>query len=178
MMRIVLTALLLAASAAAAAPIPAAPSAAAPEAATPPSPGTVPGTGTVRYADGGEPREPGVRRLIESYVGLYRADRLAEWKRLLHEKLSVADPGPDGAVRFRGLEEFFGRQQGFFATGRRIGERLEAVRVEEGRRIARVSGEFVFVDEGEERRGRLGLHLAEEKGEWRVVAILFAYDKG
>ena len=176
MMRIVLTALLLAATASAVAPIGATPSA-APEAATPPAPATVPGTGTVRYADGGAPRDAGVRRLIESYIGLYRADRLSEWKRLLHEKVSVADPRPDGSIRFRGLEEFFGAQQGFFATGRRIGERLEGVRVEEGRRIARVSAEFVFVDEGEERRGRLGLHLAEEKGEWRVVAILFAYDQ-
>jgi hypothetical protein len=159
MMRIVLTALLLAAALS--------------PAGAPPA-----GTGTVAFADGGEPRDPGVRRLLESYVGLYRAERLSDWKRLLHDKVSVADPRPDGSVRFRGLEEFFATQQGFFASGRRIGERLEAVRVEEGRRIARVSGEFVFVDEGEERRGRLGLHLAEERGEWRVVAILFSYDKG
>jgi len=169
MMRIVLTTLLLAA-----APSPAA----APPATPAPASGTVAGTGTVAFADGGEPRDAGVRRLLESYVGLYRADRLSDWKRLLHDKVSVADPRPDGSVRFRGLEEFFATQQGFFASGRRIGERLEGVRVEEGRRIARVSGEFVFVDEGEERRGRLGLHLAEEQGAWRVVAILFSYDKG
>lgn len=138
---------------------------------------TVPGAGTVAYVPGGEPRDAALRRAIDDYVGLYRADRLADWKRLLHEKLSVADPNPDGGVRFRGRDEFFSRQEGFFATGRKIGERLEAVRVEEGRRIARVSAEFVFVDEGEERRGRLGLHLVEANGAWSVVAILFAYDK-
>jgi len=138
---------------------------------------TVPGTGTVAYVPGGEPRDAGLRRAIEDYVGRYRADRLADWKRLLHERLSVADPRPDGSIRFRGREDFFATQQDFFATGRKIGERLEAVRVEEGRRIARVSAEFVFVEEGEERRGRLGLHFAEAGGAWSVVAILFSYDR-
>src|SRR5262245_8825547 len=132
----------------------------------------VPGTGTVAWVAGAEPRDAGLRRAIEDYIGLYRAERLADWKRLLHERLSVADPRPDGSIRFRGREDFFATQQGFFASGRKIGERLEAVRVEEGRRIARVSAEFVFVDEGEERRGRLGLHLVEADGAWSVVALL------
>jgi hypothetical protein len=136
-----------------------------------------PGTGSVRFAAGGEPADPGLKRLLEDYVGLYRADRLPEWRRLLHESLSVADPAPDGTIRIRGLAEFFSRQEGFFSTGRRIGERLEEVRVEEGRRIARVSARFVFVDEGEERPGRLGLHAVEEGGAWRIVAIVFSYDR-
>jgi hypothetical protein len=45
-----------------------------------------------------------------------------------------------------------------------------------GRRIARVSADFIFLDEGEERRGKLGLHLAEGREGWRIVAVLFAYD--
>jgi hypothetical protein len=45
-----------------------------------------------------------------------------------------------------------------------------------GRRIARVSADFVFLDEGQERRGKLGLHLAEGTEGWRIVAVLFAYD--
>ena len=143
----------------------------------PAAPVAVPGTGTVRFAAGGEPEDAALRRLIEDYVGLYRADRLGDWKRLLHERLSVADPRPDGTIRIRGLAEFFATQQGFFASGRRIGERLEEVRVEEGRRIARVTARFVFVDEGEEREGRLGLHLVEEAGAWRIVAIVFSYDR-
>lgn len=143
----------------------------------PPPAAVVPGTGTVRFAAGGEPADPALKRLLEDYVGLYRADRLSEWKRLLHERVSVADPRPDGTIRFRNLDEFFSTQQGFFASGRRIGERLEEARVEEGRRMARVSARFVFVDEGEERPGRLGLHAVEEGGTWRVVAIVFSYDK-
>jgi hypothetical protein len=139
---------------------------------------TVPGTGTVAFATGGEPHDPEVRRLIEDYVSLYRADRLDDWAKLLDEGLSVADPRPDGSVRLRDKAAFLATQRGFFATGRRIGERLEGVRVDEGRRIARVSAAFVFVDEGEERRGRLGLHLAGAASGWRVVAILFSYDQG
>ena len=46
-----------------------------------------------------------------------------------------------------------------------------------GRRIARVSADFIFIDEGEERPGKLGLHLAEGQDGWRIVAVLFAYDK-
>jgi len=154
------------------------PAAGAGDAAAPPTAGApVAATGTVRFAAGEEPADAGLRRLLEDYVGLYRADRLADWKRLLHERVSVADPRPDGTIRFRGLEEFFGTQQGFFASGRRIGERLEEVRVAEGRRIARVTANFVFVDEGEERRGRLGLQVVEEAGTWRIVAIVFSYDR-
>ena len=137
----------------------------------------VPGTGSVRFAADNAPTDAGLRRLLEDYVGLYRSDRLGDWKKLLHERVSVADPRPDGTIRFRGLDEFFTTQQGFFAGGRRIGERLEDVQVAEGRRIARVSARFVFVDEGEERPGRLGLHVVEEGGAWRIVALVFSYDK-
>ncbi len=47
-----------------------------------------------------------------------------------------------------------------------------------GRRIARVTADFIFVDEAEERPGTLGLHLIEEAGAWRIVAVLFSYDAG
>ncbi|HYV17416.1 MAG TPA: nuclear transport factor 2 family protein [Verrucomicrobiae bacterium] len=172
-----LTTLLIAGLTLAAAPTPAPPAAGA-AAAGAPVPGTpVPGTGTVRFAEGEAPTDAGLRRLLEDYIGLYRADRLTDWKKLLHERVSVADPRPDGTIRFRGLDEFFATQQGFFGSVRRIGERLEDVRVAEGRRIARVSARFVFVDEGEERAGRLGLHVVEEGGTWRVVAIVFSYDQ-
>ncbi len=74
------------------------------------------------------------------------------------------------------LDEFVERQRNYFATGRRISERLENVRVDMGRRIARVSADFIFVDEGEERPGKLGLHLAQGRDGWKIVAVLFAYD--
>ena len=179
-MKLLTTTLLCAGLALAAAPPPpAAPAAgaAAPAEVAAAAGAVVPGTGTVQFAAGDAPTDPALRRLLEDYVGLYRADRLSDWKKLLHERVSVADPRPDGSIRFRGLDEFFTTQQGFFASGRRIGERLEEVRVAEGRRIARVSARFVFVDEGEERPGRLGLHVIEAGGTWRIVALVFSYDR-
>jgi hypothetical protein len=44
-----------------------------------------------------------------------------------------------------------------------------------GRRISRVSADFIFVDEGAERPGKPGLYLAEGKDGWKIVAVLFAY---
>jgi hypothetical protein len=123
---------------------------------------------------------PAARQAIESvvadYVGLYTATTLDRWKALFHPGLTVASPQDDGGLRVRDLEEFFKAQKGYFATGRRIGERLENIRIEDGRRIARVTADFVLTDEGEERRGKLGLHLAEGRDGWRIVAIIFSYD--
>ena len=117
-----------------------------------------------------------VDRLVADYIGLYAGPTLKPWSRLFHPAVVVAFPGDDGAIVTRTLDEFVKRQRDYFATGRKISERLENVRVDMGRRIARVSADFVFVDEGEERPGKLGLHLAEGKDGWKIVAVLFAYD--
>ncbi len=118
-----------------------------------------------------------VEQLVADYVGLYAAGTLERWKGLFHPALSVASPQDDGSIELRGLEEFFSAQKRYFATGRRIAERLENVRIEEGRRIARVTADFVLTDDGEEGRGRLGLHLAQGEQGWKVVAIIFSYDQ-
>ena len=117
-----------------------------------------------------------VDRLVADYVGLYAGPTLERWRTLFHPAVVVAFPADDGTITTRGLDEFVERQRAYFASGRKIGERLENVRVDMGRRIARVSADFVFVDEGEERSGKLGLHLAEGQGGWKIVAVLFAYD--
>ena len=88
----------------------------------------------------------------------------------------MAFPADDGSITTRGLDEFVERQRNYFATGRKISEHLENVQVDMGRRIARVTADFVFVDEGEERPGKLGLHLAEDRDGWKIVAVLFSYD--
>lgn len=125
------------------------------------------------------PAEPpaAVTKVIHDYIALYTRATLEEWKTLFHPALSVAHPADDGSIRVRNLEEFFAAQKGYFDSGRAISERLENVRIEPGRRIARVTADFVFVDEGEERRGTLGLHLAEGQSGWKIVAILFSYDQ-
>lgn len=123
------------------------------------------------------PQRAAIDRVVADYVGLYTGPTLERWKALFHPALSVAFPLEDGSIKVRNLEEFYERQRNYFATGRRIRERLENVRIDEGRRIARVTADFVFVDEGEESRGRLGLHLAQGNDGWKVVAIIFSYDE-
>lgn len=117
-----------------------------------------------------------VDRVVADYIGLYAGPTLDAWSRLFHPAVVVAFPGEDGEIVVRALDEFVARQRDYFATGRKISERLENVRVDMGRRIARVSADFVFMDQGDQRRGKLGLHLAEGRDGWKIVAVLFAYD--
>jgi hypothetical protein len=118
-----------------------------------------------------------LEKVVADYVGLYARPSLDRWKTLFHPSLVVAHPTEDGTIRARGLDEFFKAQKDYFDTGRKISERLENVRIEEGRKIARVGADFVFVDEGQESRGRLGLHLVETKDGWKITAIVFSYDR-
>lgn len=124
-----------------------------------------------------DPDRAAVEQVVADYVGLYAGPTLDRWRTLFHPAVVVAFPDDDGQITTRGLDEFVERQRTYFATGRRISERLENVRIEMGRRIGRVNADFVFVDEGEERRGKLGLHLAQGTDGWKVVAVLFAYDE-
>lgn len=124
-----------------------------------------------------DPARDAVERVVSDYIDLYAGPTLDRWQTLFHPAVVVAFPADDGSITTRGLDEFVERQRNYFATGRRISERLENVRVDMGRRIARVSADFIFVDEGEERAGKLGLHLAEGQAGWKIVAVLFAYDK-
>ena len=119
---------------------------------------------------------PAVEQVLADYIGLYAGPTINRWRTLFHPAVVVAFPDEDGTIRTRTLDEFVTRQENYFASGRRISERLENVRIDMGRRIARVSADFVFMDERAERPGKLGLHLAEGKDGWRIVAVLFAYD--
>jgi SnoaL-like protein len=124
-----------------------------------------------------DPARAAVDRLVADYIGLYAAPTLDRWRTLFHPAVVVAFPDDDGSIRTRTLDEFVTRQQNYFATGRRISERLENLRVDMGRRIARVSADFIFMDEGEARPGKLGLHLAEGNDGWKIVAVLFSYNE-
>ncbi len=122
-----------------------------------------------------EPPHQALEKIVAEYVGLYALASLDRWKTLFHPSLVVVYPMEDGTVRARGLEEFFKAQKDYFGTGRRISESLENVRIDEGWRMARVSADFVFVDEGQKSRGKLGLHLVETKEGWKITAIVFSY---
>ena len=118
-----------------------------------------------------------VERVVADYVGLYTRPTLDQWKTLFHDSLVVAYPTKEGGIRTRGLEDFFKLQKDRFETGRKMSERLENVRIDQGRRMARVSADFVFVDQGKENRGRLGLHLVESRDGWKITAVVFSYDQ-
>ncbi|MCI0615227.1 hypothetical protein L0244_19730, partial [bacterium] len=64
----------------------------------------------------------------------------------------------------------------YFATRKSISERLENMQVFEGRRIARVVADFIFVDEGIEKSGKLGLHLVQGNDGWKIIAVVFSYN--
>ena len=135
-----------------------------------------PGTAPPAEGSSTDPARAAVEQVVADYIGLYAGPTIDRWRTLFHPAVVVAFPDEDGAIRTRTLDEFVTRQENYFATGRRISERLENVRIDMGRRIARVSADFIFMDEGAERPGKLGLHLAEGKDGWRIVAVLFAYD--
>lgn len=124
-----------------------------------------------------DPARAAVDQVVADYIGLYAATTLDRWRTLFHPGAVIAFPGDDGSITTRTLDEFVERQRNYFATGRKISERLENVRVDMGRRIARVSADFIFMDEGLERPGKLGLHLAEGRDGWQIVAVLFAYNE-
>ncbi len=115
-------------------------------------------------------------KILKDYIGLYQKDTLDQWKTLFHPSFTVFFPGDEGEVNVRNLEEFYERQKNYFAKRKSISERLENVQILEGNRIARVTADFIFIDEGVENPGKLGLHLVEGKDGWKIVAVLFSYD--
>jgi Putative lumazine-binding len=117
-----------------------------------------------------------LQKLIKDYIGLYRADTLDQWKLLFHPSVMVFFPADDGSITVRTLEEFLQRQRNFFATRKSVSERLENVQIFEGRRIARVTADFIFIDEDVEKPGKLGLHIVEGTDGWKIVAVLFSYN--
>jgi hypothetical protein len=117
-----------------------------------------------------------LEKTVRDYVGLYRTDTLAEWKKLFHPQLTVVFPSEKGSVVVRNLDQFYKAQADYLPTRKLVSERLENVRIDEGRRIARVTADFIFVDEDVESRGKLGLHLVEGSEGWKIVAIIFSYD--
>ena len=126
----------------------------------------------------GEESRAALDKILRDYTGLYAHATLDQWKTLFHPSLTVAHAADDGSIRVRNLEEFFAAQKNTFESGRAISERLENLRVDTGRRIACVTADFIFVDEGQERPGKLGLHLVEGKDGWKIVAIVFSYNEG
>ena len=112
-----------------------------------------PSTRLRRIAGGARGRRPAE---LPSTGSAPAADERPRGGWLFHRPVVVVFPDDDGSIRTRTLDEFVARQENYFATGRKISERLANVQIDMGRRIARVSADFIFMDEGEERPGKLG----------------------
>lgn len=119
-----------------------------------------------------------LEQTVSDYVGLYNREHLAEWKHLFHPDVVVAFPDDEkGSIVTRDLEKFYAAQKRFFDSGAEGGERLENVQIHSGRRIARVTADFIFWEGKKASRGKLGLHLVESSAGWKIVAVVFSYDQ-
>jgi hypothetical protein len=124
----------------------------------------------------GDSKDEALGGVVKDYVGLYRRETLDRWRELFLPTFTAASTRPDGTVNLRGLDEFFAAQKRYLDTGRAIREELENVRVERSGRLASVWADFVLHDEAETSRGRLVLLLIDEKGAFKIHALMFSYD--
>ena len=116
-----------------------------------------------------------VRRVLDAYIKLYTRDTLAEWRTLFLPSFSAAFTNADGSITVRNLDEFYERQRGFFATGRRISEELQNVQIARQHRIASVRADFVLFEDDMARPGRLMMLLIEDRGVFKIQALVFTY---
>jgi hypothetical protein len=133
-------------------------------------------SGAARFA-GAEQRgtdDAAVRRVVDDYIGLYRAETLDRWKALFLPGFTATAAGADGTVTTRTLDEFFESQRGAFARGP-ISETLENVKIDRAGHLARVFADFYFTSGGNTRHGQLILVMVEEKGQFRIASLAFTY---
>jgi len=116
-----------------------------------------------------------VRKVLDDYIGLYRADALERWRTLFLPSFVAAYTNDDGSVTTRTLDEFYERQRKLFATGRPIREELQNVRIVREGHLANATADFVLFDGNGKRPGRLMLLFIEERGTFKIHALVFTY---
>jgi len=119
--------------------------------------------------------EQEVRRLLDDYIGLYRRDALPRWKALFVPGFVAAFTNDDGSVTTRTLDEFYDRQAKYFATGRRIREELEHVRIDLDGPLASIGADFILHDNDTASRGKLKLLFIRDRGVFKIQALIFSY---
>jgi hypothetical protein len=117
------------------------------------------------------------RKVVDDYVGLYTATTLPAWKALFHPQMTASHAAADGSIRVRTLDEFFSAQESGFKEDPAMSEKLQHVRLFIGNRIARVTADYVFSSKSRSGRGKLGLHLVQGTKGWKIVGVVFSYDK-
>lgn len=116
-----------------------------------------------------------VRALLDDYIRLYARETLPEWRTLFLPSFTATFTNDDGSTTSRNLEEFYQRQEKYFATGRPIREELANVRIERTGRLADARADFTLYDGPNRRDGRLMLLFVEERGRLRIAALTFTY---
>ena len=116
-----------------------------------------------------------LEHLVADYTGLYTRDSLPRWRELFLPTFTSASVAADSSVLLRRLDEFFAAQERAFGSAKRMGERLENVRIERRGRLATVWADFVYWYDDSERRGRLVLTAIHQRNGWRFASLMFSY---
>ena len=116
-----------------------------------------------------------LQRLVADYTGLYTRDSLPRWRELFLATFTSASVTADSTVSLRRLDEFYAAQERAFAGAKRMGERLENVRIERHGRMATAWADFVYWYDDSERRGRLVLTAIYQRQGWRFASLMFSY---
>jgi hypothetical protein len=118
--------------------------------------------------------DPAVQRLVDDYIGLYRKETLERWKTLFLPAFTASYTNADGSVTTRNLNEFHDAQRNGFAAGD-MSETLHNVRIQRVGRLAHVAADFRFTSRESTRPGQLMLLMIEEKGQFKIAALVFTY---
>jgi hypothetical protein len=116
-----------------------------------------------------------LERLVTDYTRLYTRDSLPRWRELFLPSFTSASTTEDGGISVRRLDEFYAAQERGFSATKKMGERLENVRIERRGRMATVWADFIFWYDDEQRRGRLVLGAILERNEWKFQSLMFSY---
>jgi TolB protein len=116
-----------------------------------------------------------LRRLVADYTALYTRESLPRWKQLFLPTFTATSTTADGGTLVRTLDEFYSAQERGFSAAKRMGERLENVRIERRGSMATAWADYVYWYDDEERRGRLVLSAVHPREGWRFQSLMFSY---
>jgi hypothetical protein len=118
-----------------------------------------------------------LEQLVTDYTRLYTRETFAEWRALFLPTFTSTSTTAEGGTSARSLEAFLGAQERGFQSARRMGERLERVRIDRRGRIAMVAADFEYWNDDNTSRGTLVLSAVHTQDGWRFQSLLFSYHK-
>jgi hypothetical protein len=119
--------------------------------------------------------DPELDALLRDYIRLYTRDSLPEWRELFLPEFVATAINEDGSTTTRGLDAFYERQQGLFATGKPVSEALHNTVTSRTGSLACVYSEYVWTDGEVTRPGRLMMLVVAERGALKIQSLTFSY---